>query len=383
MECNHLLPLYKRGFNTDQLGMALLSTFFLCLFFVTSVSAAGRLTREEIQAIMAGPGMQPKTVNLSGYPDRELAIDAFAREEFDRVIRLGKAAADAGDAQLQYMLGVAYYLVTPQDLGSPALAKKYIDMAARQNNPYALWSLGSKVQCKSWGTCDDDLDEWHDKARAAWKQLAEQGNTQAMFFVALAGRNSWKSYVPFLSARTQMENFEKAARAGSYQAMREWFSRNRNKIKDGDKDLRAKAISLLTPFVKDGNTQAMMELARVYNYYTHPSEIEKSVKLWKMAEELGGGNLGSHFYGYYKDIRDYKNAYLYEFSKEMTRYSPAPIYEGFEIDYPDIFTPEVIKELRAQAIERYKQIVKWANEAGYKLKTEKDVNYFPAGWSFE
>ena len=78
---------------------------------------------------------------------------------------------------------------------------------------------------------------------------------------------------------------------------------------------------------------------------------------------------------------EYKKAYIYIYSLEYDDLeNKFPLYRRLERLHPDVFTPDVIKELRAQAMERVKQIVAYTNGAGYQLRDENDVNYFPAGW---
>ncbi|MDH2432954.1 hypothetical protein QCD60_10285 [Pokkaliibacter sp. MBI-7] len=91
-------------------------------------------------------------------------------------------------------------------------------------------------------------------------------------------------------------------------------------------------------------------------------------------------NLGKFFYPVYESLGDYKKAYIYNYSATYNESIKFPHYEILEENHPDIFTPEVIKALRAQAMERVKQIVAYTNGAGYQLRHENDVNYFPAGW---
>ncbi|MDH2432952.1 hypothetical protein QCD60_10275 [Pokkaliibacter sp. MBI-7] len=323
--------------------------------------------------------LHTETVDLRQFPARDVALDAFARDRFDRVIAFAKPFADQGDAQMQYMLGVAYALALPQTLRSGQDSARYIQRAAENGNPYAQWSMGSPAHCRALNSCDN-ADDWQNQARAGWAALARQGNAQAMYFDALVGE-SWINYVPWFSRQNQLAKLEKAAEAGSKSAIAEWMLRHREAFKnEGGAALVNKAIAFLTPLAEKNNDEAMKWLAQTYHYYVTPPQIDKSIALWKKMEERGGVNLGYFLFPVYLEMKKYKESYIYIYSVEYKKNERFPHYKSLEENHPDIFTPEVIKALRAQAMERVKQIVAYTNGAGYQLRHENDVNYFPAGW---
>ena len=235
----------------------------------------------------ADPALHTETVDLRQFPPRQVALDAFARDRFDRVITFAKPFADQGDAQTQYMLGVAYALALPQTLRSGQDSARYIQLAAHNGNPYAQWSMGSRAHCRELNSCDD-ADDWQSKARSGWEALARQGNAQAMYFDALKGEY-WINYVPWFSRQNQLAKLELAAEAGSKSAIAEWMTRHQVAFeKEEGAALANKAIAFLTPLVEKNNDEAMYWLAQTYRYYVTPPRLinpSPSGKKWKN----GGG----------------------------------------------------------------------------------------------
>ena len=287
----------------------------------------------------ADPALHTETVDLRQFPPRQVALDAFARDRFDRVITFAKPFADQGDAQTQYMLGVAYALALPQTLRSGQDSARYIQLAAHNGNPYAQWSMGSRAHCRELNSCDD-ADDWQSKARSGWEALARQGNAQAMYFDALKGEY-WINYVPWFSRQNQLAKLELAAEAGSKSAIAEWMTRHQVAFeKEEGAALANKAIAFLTPLVEKNNDEAMHWLAQTYRYYVTPPQIDKSIALWKKMEERGGVNMGSFFSSVYDDTKEYKKAYMYVYSIEYKKMIDSPYIRAMKKITP-IYLPQM------------------------------------------
>ncbi|MDH2432953.1 hypothetical protein QCD60_10280 [Pokkaliibacter sp. MBI-7] len=266
-----------------------------CLGYAALLGLLGGLSLPLYAAAPAAdsddPALHTETVDLRQLPARDVALDAFARDRFDRVIAFAKPFADQGDAQMQYMLGVAYALALPQTLRSGQDSARYIQRAAENGNPYAQWSMGSPAHCRALNSCDN-ADDWQSQARAGWEALARQGNAQAMYFDALVGE-SWINYVPWFSRQNQLAKLEKAAEAGSKSAIAEWMLRHREAFKkEGGAVLVNKAIAFLTPLAEKNNDEAMKWLAQTYHYYVTPPRLTNPLPSGKKWKNGGGGEFG-------------------------------------------------------------------------------------------
>lgn len=210
--------------------------YIAALLTLPSLSfAGGMLTREEQKEILAQPGMQILEkhirVNTENTKDiaklRSIILTNYDSGNFASVIKYKDYFKD--DALINYLVGVSYYLVTPQELDSKENSLKYIKISAKQGNPYALWSLGSEKRCQSWGICDQDLDHYKEQARKKWQEEMNQENANSTFFYGLT-LDSWTNYIPFYSRNEQNKYILDAAMKGSISAINEYFSRNSSKI---------------------------------------------------------------------------------------------------------------------------------------------------------
>jgi uncharacterized protein len=103
------------------------------------------------------------------YGDIAAGMEAFRNKDYQKAFREYKAAAEAGQAEAQFDLGVLYAqgLGVPRDLSEAA---RWYRQAAEQGNAEAEFALG-QMYSRGWGTPRDAADALR------WFQMANDPNS--------------------------------------------------------------------------------------------------------------------------------------------------------------------------------------------------------------
>lgn len=153
----------------------IVSALSLVLALSSSLSEAVALTAEQMQA---------KTEGMVLYRQKK----ANSAQPYLRI------AAKAGDSEAQYYLAESLQLASRYITEE---AHKWYVAAAEQGDYYAMYQLARSDDdlCELMGNCPADRrspDDWYRLARATTERLAEQGDGEAMYMLALMGGGfSW------------------------------------------------------------------------------------------------------------------------------------------------------------------------------------------------
>jgi len=150
--------------RSKQLALAI----SLILMLPWSLNHAAVLTSEQVQA---------KTQGMILYRQKKTAAPYL------------RIAAQAGDSEAQYYLAEELKLASRYMTSE---AHKWYVAAAEQGDYYAMYQLarGGDDLCEIMGNCPEDkrsAKDWYRLARSTTERLAEQGDGEAMYMLALLG----------------------------------------------------------------------------------------------------------------------------------------------------------------------------------------------------
>ena len=117
-------------------------------------------------SVLASLAFWPAVLIVSGtaWSDTAGGLEAFKRKDYERAYQEWKAAAETGDAEAQFDLGLLY----AQGLGvrrNLSEAERWYRMSARQGNAEAEYALGL-LYSRGWGSPRDEADA------IRWLQMA-------------------------------------------------------------------------------------------------------------------------------------------------------------------------------------------------------------------
>ena len=234
------------------------------------------------------------------------------QKEYQQAIAILQSDSLKEDANAQFWLAVALY-----KSGEHFSAGEFFLQAAEMGDPWAMSIMGggdeslySNSPCGylGWG-CDD---KWHDKALTRWKELAEQGDPDALYAVTVI-EHEWWHYIDSYRYQHLLALYEQAIPNGGGYA---FFDRYRLKAKD--------SVKYLTMAANRGYAPAMVDL-----YKTGLLSEEEASKWIHKALSLGYvGAAANLYFKYWRDGKgngeskeEHKQAYYYSYLSSELGYS--------------------------------------------------------------
>lgn len=137
----------------------------------------------------------------------------FNQKEFKEAKAIFEPLVKRGDARAMFWLGITQFRT-----GEQFEAGSLLHESAEAGDPWAMHLMVPSYNkvCGYLGwPCDES---WMDKAIAGWKELADNGDGNAMYALLLWGDKPWWAYVPILKQKKYGELAEEAVKAGGYKA---------------------------------------------------------------------------------------------------------------------------------------------------------------------
>ncbi len=164
------------------------------------------------------------SISTLSHADLKQGIAYYNANDFVQAQQALLPDAKAGNAISQFYLALSYiWDPDKKQWNEMSEGKKWLYKSAENGNPYAMWRLGNPHIFGPFFGGVKDQSDWQAKAINRWKQLAKQGNSNAVAMLAEYDAGITQ-YIPFYGQYKLKKSLSNALDMGSNIAATDYYN---------------------------------------------------------------------------------------------------------------------------------------------------------------